>query len=536
MSNKQEGQNFLQGTAILAMATALVKIMGAVYKIPLNAIIGEQGFGYFNTAYEIYNVLLMISTAGLPVAMSRMISQANSLENYNQVRRIYAAARSIFLTFGIVGSVLMTAFCRQLARFQNQPDAWAAIGFLGPCVLLICIISTFRGFFQGQSNMTPTSVSQVYEAMIRVAFGLGGAYLMLKKTGSLIYAAAGGIFGVTAGCIVAVVYLRIQFGKSNQILRQGGGEAKSTRQTMKELLVIAIPITLGSAGLQIINLFDTMIYMRRLTGALAWSSDAADTAKGIYNFCQTIFNLPCSLITPITISIIPTVTAALTKGNTAGARHTEESAVRTMSLIAMPCAVGLAVLSEPIIRLLARNYGPESVATAAPILAYLGIAVIFNSTVLLFNAIMQAHGDVTTPVVNMLIGGVVKVVVNYILVAIPSLNIIGAAIGTIVCYVTITVLDLIAMRRSVTTRPAIFRNVIRPAAAAGIMGAATFFAAALLRSFTDSNTVVCLGALIAAVVVYVIFVVVLRCITYEDCMLLPKGEKIAKILHIKQKT
>ena len=301
-------------------------------------------------------------------------------------------------------------------------------------------------------------------------------------------------------------------------------------------LVIAIPITLGSAGLQIINLFDTMIYMRRLTGALAWSSDAADTAKGIYNFCQTIFNLPCSLITPITISIIPTVTAALTKGNTAGARHTEESAVRTMSLIAMPCAVGLAVLSEPIIRLLARNYGPESVATAAPILAYLGIAVIFNSTVLLFNAIMQAHGDVTTPVVNMLIGGVVKVVVNYILVAIPSLNIIGAAIGTIVCYVTITVLDLIAMRRSVTTRPAIFRNVIRPAAAAGIMGAATFFAAALLRSFTDSNTVVCLGALIAAVVVYVIFVVVLRCITYEDCMLLPKGEKIAKILHIKQKT
>lgn len=157
-----------------------------------------------------------------------------------------------------------------------------------------------------------------------------------------------------------------------------------------------------------------------------------------------------------------------------------------MSLIAMPCAVGLAVLSEPIIRLLARNYGPESVATAAPILAYLGIAVIFNSTVLLFNAIMQAHGDVTTPVVNMLIGGVVKVVVNYILVAIPSLNIIGAAIGTIVCYVTITVLDLIAMRRSVTTRPAIFRNVIRPRGAAGIMGAATFFgrcAAAELHGF-----------------------------------------------------
>ena len=530
-------QSFLQGVAVLTAATIIVKLLGFIYKVPLQNILQERGFGYFNTAYDVYNVLLMISTTGLPVAVSRMISQAQALENYAQIRKIYSVSMKVFLTIGVIGTLVMLVFCKPLSvMVTTNENSWAAIAALSPCVLLICIVSAHRGFFQGQSNMTPTSVSQVYEAMIRVVFGLGGAYLMLKKTGSFIYAAAGGIFGVTAGCIVAVVYLRIQFGKSNQILRQGGGEAKSTRQTMKELLVIAIPITLGSAGLQIINLFDTMIYMRRLTGALAWSSDAADTAKGIYNFCQTIFNLPCSLITPITISIIPTVTAALTKGNTAGARHTEESAVRTMSLIAMPCAVGLAVLAEPIIRLLARNYGPESVATAAPILAYLGIAVIFNSTVLLFNAIMQAHGDVTTPVINMLIGGVVKVVVNYILVAIPSLNIIGAAIGTIVCYVTITVLDLIAMRRSVTTRPAIFRNVIRPAAAAGIMGAATFFAAALLRSFTDSNTVVCLGALIAAVVVYVIFVVVLRCITYEDCMLLPKGEKIAKILHIKQKT
>ena len=530
-------QSFLQGVAVLTAATIIVKLLGFIYKVPLQNILQERGFGYFNTAYDVYNVLLMISTTGLPVAVSRMISQAQALENYAQIRKIYSVSMKVFLTIGVIGTLVMLVFCKPLSvMVTTNENSWAAIAALSPCVLLICIVSAHRGFFQGQSNMTPTSVSQVYEAMIRVAFGLGGAYLMLKKTGSLVYPAAGVIFGVTSGCIVAVVYLRIQFGKSNQILRQGGGEAKSTRQTMKELLVIAIPITLGSAGLQIINLFDTMIYMRRLTGALAWSSDAADTAKGIYNFCQTIFNLPCSLITPITISIIPTVTAALTKNNVAGARHTEESAVRTMSLIAMPCAVGLAVLSEPIIRLLAGNYGPESVATATPILAYLGIAVIFNSMVLLFNAIMQAHGDVTTPVINMLIGGVVKVLVNYVLVAIPSLNIIGAAIGTIVCYVTITVLDLIAMRRSVTTRPAIFRNVIRPAAAAGIMGAATFFAAALLRNLTDSNTVVCLGALIAAVLVYVIFVIILRCITYEDCMLLPKGEKIAKILHIKQKT
>ena len=533
----QKKQSFLQGVAVLTAATIIVKLLGFIYKVPLQNILQERGFGYFNTAYDVYNVLLMISTTGLPVAVSRMISQAQALDNYAQIRKIYSVSMKVFLTIGVVGTLIMLVFCRQLSvMVTTNENSWAAIAALSPCVLLICIVSAHRGFFQGQSNMTPTSVSQVYEAMIRVVFGLGGAYLMLKKTGSLVYAAAGGIFGVTAGCIVAVIYLRIQFGKSNQILQRGGGEAKSTRATMKELLAIAVPITLGSAGLQIINLFDTMIYMRRLTGALAWSSDAADTAKGIYNFCQTIFNLPCSLVTPITISIIPTVTAALTVKNLSGARHTEESAVRTMALITMPCAVGLAVLAEPIIRLLASNYGAESVATATPILMYLGIAVIFNSTVLLFNAIMQAHGDVTTPVVNMLIGGIVKVIVNYILVGIPALNIVGAAIGTVICYLTITILDLIAMRKTVTTRPVIFRNIVRPGLAALLMGAATVLSYRVLARLVSSNTVACLGALVIAVIAYAILVLALQCITYEDCLLLPKGEKIAKILHIKHKT
>ena len=198
MSDTQKKQNYLQGTALLAMATAIVKVIGALYKIPLNAIIGAQGFGYFNTAYEIYNVLLMVSTAGLPVAMSRMISQASSLGHYNQVRRIYRTARGIFLGLGIAGSFFMTVFCRQLAQFQNQPDAWAAIGCLGPCVLLICIMSTFRGFFQGQGNMLPTSVSQVIEAVIRLVVGMSAALVFLKLTNSIPLAAGGASLGVTA--------------------------------------------------------------------------------------------------------------------------------------------------------------------------------------------------------------------------------------------------------------------------------------------------------------------------------------------------
>ena len=550
-------QTFLQGTAVLAMATVLVKLMGFLFKVPLNNIIGEDGFGYFNTAYDVYNVLLMISTTGLPVAMSRMISQAQTLGNHAQIKRIYRTSLYVFLTIGMVGSLGMLIFCRQLSvMVTTNENSWAAIAALAPCVLLICLVSAYRGFFQGQSNMTPTSVSQIFEAVTRLVVGLGLAWLVMKLTGDaavraqgivlapgetaqdygdITLAAGGAILGVTLGSLISVVYLHHKFRQSNQILSLGGGTAKSTRSTMKELLSIAVPITLGSAGLQIINLFDTMIYMRRLTGALQWTEKMADSAKGVYNFCQTVFALPCSFIPTITIAVIPAITASLTRKDLAEAKATSESSVRTMALIAMPCAAGLFVMAEPVIRLLCSTYTEDRIQLAATMLAILGLTVIFNSLVLLLNAIMQAHGDVVTPVVNMLIGGIIKIIVNYILVGQPNLNIVGAPIGTFICYISITALDLIAMKRHISARPAIFKNIIRPGLASAIMGAATFMVYRVLSNAISSWKLACLLSLAFAVVLYAVLVVFLRCLTYEDCMLLPKGEKIAKILRIRKK-
>ena len=550
-------QTFLQGTAVLAMATVLVKLMGFLFKVPLNNIIGEDGFGYFNTAYDVYNVLLMISTTGLPVAMSRMISQAQTLGNHAQIKRIYRTSLYVFLTIGMVGSLGMLFFCRQLSvMVTTNKNSWAAIAALAPCVLLICLVSAYRGFFQGQSNMTPTSVSQIFEAVTRLVVGLGLAWLVMKLTGEaavraqgivlasgetaqdygdITLAAGGAILGVTLGSLISVVYLHHKFRQSNQILSLGGGTAKSTRSTMKELLSIAVPITLGSAGLQIINLFDTMIYMRRLTGALQWTEKMADSAKGVYNFCQTVFALPCSFIPTITIAVIPAITASLTRKDLAEAKSTSESSVRTMALIAMPCAAGLFVMAEPVIRLLCSTYTEDRIQLAATMLAILGLTVIFNSLVLLLNAIMQAHGDVVTPVVNMLIGGIIKIIVNYILVGQPNLNIVGAPIGTFICYISITALDLIAMKRHISARPAIFKNIIRPGLSSAIMGAATFMVYRVLSNAISSWKLACLLSLAFAVVLYAVLVVFLRCLTYEDCMLLPKGEKIAKILRIRKK-
>ena len=522
-------QNFLQGTALLAMATAIVKVIGALYKIPLNAIIGEQGFGYYSTAYEIYAVLLMISTAGLPVAMSRMISQVSALDHHNQVRRIYTTARAIFLGLGIAGTTLMTLFCRQLAAFQNQPDAWAAIGCLGPCVLLICIMSTFRGFFQGRSNMLPTSISQVLEAFVKLVVGIVLALVLLKSTGSVALAAGGAILGVTASCLVSSVYLFGCFRKSYSQLPAGTDTPESFGKTAKQLLTIAVPITLGSAGLQILTALETKIYMGQLLNTMAQS--AADTQRGIYSMTQTIFNMPCAFITPITISVIPAITSLLTLGKHKDAAATEESAIRVMALISMPCAFGLAVLAEPVTALLG-GYTGEKLILATRLMTILGFSIMFNAIVLVTTSVMQAHGHVNRPVVNMLIGGLVKLAAVFILTGNPHIGIAGTPIGTLLCYLCICVLNILSIRRLFEQPPAIVKNLIRAFVSAAIMGAVTFAAWFGLKQVFDSRLILCGVPIGVGVIVYVVMAIKLKAITREDCLLLPKGEKIANLLHL----
>ena len=253
----------------------------------------------------------------------------------------------------------------------------------------------------------------------------------------------------------------------------------------------------------------------------------------MYNFCQTIFNLPCAIITTITISIIPAITRHLALNNALEARRAETSAMRLTGLIAMPCAFGLMSLAEPIMILLGRS--GQYLDLYGTIMLYLGATVIFNSIVLVSNAMMQAHGDVTTPVINLIIGGVVKVIANFFLVANPDLHIAGAAIGTLICYAVITVLNGIAIVRRRIFDPGCLKTLFKPLLAGLLMGAVTYMAYGFLASALGSAKLACLAAMAVAVVVYVILVYALRIITYDDCMLLPGGEKLAKILHAEKK-
>ena len=392
-------------------------------------------------------------------------------------------------------------------------------------------MSTYRGFFQGQSNMLPTSISQVLEAFCKLVAGLSLAIIVLRITNSYAMAAAGAILGVTLSCLVGAVYLKFGVSKAYKDLPQTGTPEGTAGSIAKELLSIAIPITIGAAGLQLLTVLETGVYMGNLQQMLP--TDQVNIQKGIYNFAQKVFNMPCAFITPVTISVIPAITAQLTTGERREAKATAGSAARVTALIAMPCAVGLAVLAEPVMALLG-GYSGERLVLATNLMRVLGICVIFNATVLLTNAIMQANGHATIPVVNMFVGGLVKLFAVLVLTRNPYIGILGTPIGSLLCYVSITVLNLITMKLVLKQdAPSIVTNMVRALVSAALMGIVTFGCWFGLKYLgIDSRLILCAVPIAVGAAVYLVCAVKFRAITREDCLLLPKGEKIAKILKL----
>ena len=553
MNNKK--QNFLTGAAILSLSTIIVKIIGMFYKIPLKAVIGDQGYTYFTAAYDIYTVLLVISTTGLPVAMSRMVSEAHTLGNGKQMQRIFRTALIAYMSIGLLGTGAMMLFPGALAEMMKTPKASYSIFALGPAVFFICFASAGRGYFQGQGDMRPTAFSQIIEAAGKLFLGLSFAYLIMSRTGSEAYSSGATIAGISIGAGLSALYVLISHSKNRKEVSAMGGTAESYGATAKKLLAIAVPITIGAAGLQLINLLDSMTVVRRLLTAAEGNGvimnklmdiarmnpssdqslmqDAAEIGKGIYSYCQTVFNVPTALIPCITAAIIPAITANLTKKDFAGVKEVQNSSLRVMGLVAAPCAVGMLVLSEPIMALLG-NYEGEKLGIAAILLAILAPTIIVNSITTMTTAIMQAHNRMVIPVINTLIGGLLKVGVNYILVGNPNIGIVGAPVGTFVCFLVIMTLNLIAMKRVLNEPPKLLPCLWRSMVAALIMGVMAYLAYRFLMIRLGSMTLCFLGAMAVAVISYLLLVIVVKPITYNDCLLLPKGEKIAKILKIRQ--
>ncbi len=527
MSEKKKS-SFFGGAAVLAAGIVIVKIIGAVYKIPIVNVLGSS-YADFQNAYYIYALLLTISTAGLPVALSKMVASADALGHENQVNKTFRVSLTVFFGLGLASFFVMFFGADRLAGLLHDPLAAKSIRALSPAVICVGCLSSFRGYAQGHSNMVPTAVSQIIEALCKLVVGLSLAVWAVKAGKSGDTAAAMAIVGVTVGSVVALLYMMLEYtGSRRREKLRSRDVPEDAGRILGTLMKIAIPITLTSSAVSVINLIDTSLVQGRLQGALGMTLEQSRTLFSNYSGVMTLYNLPASLIIAITASIIPAVSAALAKQDAPGACRVVRSSFRVTALLVLPMGAGLSVLSTPIVKLLFHRL---DAGIAGPLLGMLGIASVFVCIMTVSNAILQAYGHEQLPVWIMVAGGVLKIVVNYNLVAIPSVNINGAPIGTLCCFGFAAAADLIVIRRIVPEPPAYLRIFLKPLLATALMAAAAWLVYRLASRFVG-NALSTLAAMAVAVAVYAAAVVLLQAISREDLSLMPKGEKVANLLHL----
>ena len=481
---------FLGGAALLTAAVAVSKLLGALYKIPLGNLLGSRGMGCFQAAYNVYGVLLTLSTAGLPLAMSRLIAQSRGRPR--RQRRIFHVALALFLALGLVGSGVMLTLPRQLAGLLHNELAAPSIRVLAPALLAVCLLSAIRGYTQGQGQMLPTAVSQVVESAGKLVVGLGLTWYLLTVRGvSPEIGAAGAMAGETAGSLLALLVLALRWLPSCM----GSDTPPSRREVLGQLLRIGVPITLGAGGMSFITLLDQSVAMDALQSRLGLGLEEANRQYGEYAFSLTLFSLPPSFLYPISVSLVPAISGALGQGDRRTARRHTRTALRMALLLALPSGIGLSVLAGPVLRVL-------------------GLAAVCVCLMVVSGGILQAWGHEHIPVVTLLTGGAVKIAVSYQLVSDPAWGIRGAAVGTLICYALIAGMNLLAVGR---TTGIVFRwgVPLRTLVAVGAMAvtASGFYRMLVHRA---SLPLAVLGAVAAAAAVYGGLVLLLGAVRREE--------------------
>ena len=515
-------QNFMGGAAILAGAVAVTKLLGALYKIPLGNLLDREGMAHFYAAYNIYSLLLVLSTAGLPVALSRMVSRAAAQRRYGAVRRCLHLGLALLAALGLVCSVVMCLLPEALAAALHDPDAAPALRTLGPAVLLVCLSAALRGYSQGLGDMVPTAAGQVAESAGKLLIGLGLClYLLRQGAGTDLCAAGAGL-----GLLVTALLL-----PRRAALPEVRDVPPASSRVLRELLRTGIPITVGAAGMSLITLLDQALVTATLRDTLGYTTAETTALYGEYTFGMTLFMLPPSFIYPLSVSLMPAVSAALTRRDRAAAGKAAGAALKLTVLAALPAGVGLSVLAGPILQLLYPAV-PETAEAAAYHLTFLGLACVFVCLMVATNGVLQAYGHPLLPVISLLCGGVLKIVTNYLMVGDPATGIRGAAVSTLYCYALIAVINLAAIARLVPGRPGYISLFAKPVLLTAVMALAARSGYGLFCRLLPERWAVLPTVLLAAVV-YVVLALAIGAVTRQDLQTLPKGEKLADRLHLR---
>ncbi len=559
VKNKKTG--FLEGAMIIAVANIMVKIIGAVFKIPLdNYVLQTDGMALYNTSYTIYNLLFVISTAGLPTAISKLVAESDSRGDFDGSEKILKVSFVLLLCIGALGSLILGFGSKIFSSLIGYPDAYLTMIVMSPSLLFVGLMSAFRGYFQGHGNMMPTAISEVIEAVCKLFLGLSLAYMLLPVGKE--FASAGAISGVTAGGLIGMIFLFTYYLKDRKKREKSEKTKMTNKKVIKNIIKIAVPITLGVSVFTLTSFIDTAMVTIQMKGYIYNSEVAEESvlqnlteekaeiflsieeevseneedikaktterkAAFIYGYLVraiTLFNMPAVIISAIATSVVPAIASANEEKDFKKSRGFTKSALLIAIVLALPCALGMSILAKPILSLV---YSGDS--SFSVLLNIMGIAVAFLTLVQIINALLQSWGKVWVPVINMLIGGAVKILVNLILVGQPEINIMGAPIGTLLCYITVMVLNLIFLIKHSKINLSFKEFLLKPVLCMGIMGIFTFGIYEALNDFAGDK-IAMLISVAFSVLVYFAAIVFTKTLKKEEILLLPKGERILSFM------
>ncbi len=565
---KNRNQSLAKGTFILTFSIFMVKVLGMMFRVFVTGMIGPVGATCFTVAYEIYNPIFALATAGLPVAVSRLVSKNMAKGRYKDVKEIYRVSVPIFLLTGVMGMVLMIVISFFAPGLMKVPDAKYAIIALSPTVLFACLMSIYRGYHQGLRDVIPTAVSEIIEASCKFIIGFlisffvidfakkeflvrgtlfgiecGSLQEVLKKI--IPIASAGAILGVTIGAFLGFVYLyfthkRLGDGFSKENLLSSP-ETKSKSIIVKSLFRTAIPIGAGSILFNIASFVDVTLILKRIQHIMMLDSvtllsqykniipsSNLDNVHGFLLGCFS-FTMPLVMMIPaITQSLgtvsLPAVTYAFTKNNSEELKKSIESVIRMTLIFTVPAGVFVSILGPDLLKII-YPHRPEAVFVASKIIPLLGIATIFQAGSLPVSSMLQAIGRVDLPLKVVSIGLLIKIVVNYIFVGIPKINIAGAGLGTFSGYFFILFVSLCVLMKKTNVKPDFPKTFFLPGVASCIFGVNLFITKLLFRSIFN-NMLTVLFSLIFSLFVYFVLLIRLRIVSFEELERFPFFKKI----------
>ncbi len=530
----QRKQTLVFGALILMVSNLFVKLIGMFFRIPLTNMIGVEGMAYYNAAYSIYVSFYMISTAGIPVAISRMIAASNSQNNAKEVKKIFSLAYWVFFIIGVVGTVAMIAFSKQFAGVAGMPDAYLAMIAIAPTLFFICLSSAYRGYFQGLQNMVPSAVSQVIEAVGKIGIGLfAGWYFYRIKGEELHIVAAYVIFGVTIGVAAATLYAfivkRMFSSSASKEVECCDMPVRSTKSLLKELIITSLPIALASSIMGLTNTVDTMVLARRLIES-GLSQEAATAYYGTYSsMVIPLFNMAPPLIYPFAIAAIPALSAAIANKDKKACTDNMSSAFRMGALIAIPCAIGMGTMSKGIINILFDSEmigNVSSLDLAAPALSMVSGAIFFLAIISITNSILQAYRFEMQTIISTACGIIVKIAATWIISGYENIGIMGSAIGTALGYFTIMSFNIFFVITKTKYVPSIRKIFLKPLIAGVCCGGTALGVSALI----GEGKLQTLISIAAAVVIYAVVIVVIKGINRADVMMMPCGKHICRVM------